>query len=494
VLDLSVKNKFQLIVLLILGVALAGGVYLSQRSQETRRGAAGGEKVILFMPDERNLKVGEVLETTIVVGTEPGYGLSAATLNIKYNPQVVDFQTADALSYFGIFSETGVSGDKNFDLVYKPGGATFGPVSLVKLRFLAKVAGAVDLNVGGNIDLLDAENNTLSAVGRKHKIVFLTSEMVAKPNYVVEGNPVVIPSGTVCKEGVNTLKMDENYSCDSGGGYRYANCECYDGFGARIGSEDGCYNYGEMAELARKECVGRSNCSTIPIPGSDVSLSLSLLGNEPAVVGKPFKIGVDFNSIDSKVRVSGLKLKFNYNTDYVSDAKWRPGIFSQVGSTDTDIQSLVGGELDLNLVSMKQGDELLSSGRVAEIELMPTFPKVMDGATFNVYLDVVEVVGVDINGKSKSFGVKERTISLPVSVVLRKPTITDMCRFCPEGERILGDANCDNSVSMLDFEVWRSAKHDLTPISIMAMANLDCSSDGVMMADFEVWRKAMFDK
>ncbi|MFA6518232.1 MAG: hypothetical protein WCV93_01090 [Candidatus Shapirobacteria bacterium] len=283
------------------------------------------------------------------------------------------------------------------------------------------------------------------------------------------------------------------------------NCACTPRFGCT--SDSGCESW-ERCDVARNVCLSNTCDIDADCPSdrrcinrvclsktvSEDIVSLSMSGVSQAVVGQPFVVTIKYNTGDLNKKVSGLKMTFK-----VPSGSFK--ILSNMVSDDfkgTGSSTLVTGDgmtssVEFNLVSLKTFEELKSSGVAVEIKIMPLVTGVFVGSEDGaIRLFTTEVVGKTVSGGSISYPIGGE-VNLPITVVSGPTISADICRFCPSGERLVGDANCDGAPSMLDFEVWRSAMFDKTPLSQRAMADMDCTGD-VKMLDFEVWRSAFFDK
>jgi formylmethanofuran dehydrogenase subunit C len=118
--------------LLVLLVALAGGVYLSQKNQEMRRGAAGKEGSVLFVPDNREIKVGKEFEAKILVDVKKmagvGWDLNDGRIFVSYDRAVGQYLGVEAEAGFKV-DELAYHTQSNGDWVdeaYRPESGDFG--------------------------------------------------------------------------------------------------------------------------------------------------------------------------------------------------------------------------------------------------------------------------------------------------------------------------------------------------------------------------------
>jgi hypothetical protein len=100
-----------------------------------------------------------------------------------------------------------------------------------------------------------------------------------------------------------------------------------------------------------------------------------------------------------------------------------------------------------------------------------------------------QVSGLDSNGKSTLFGIAYGT-NQSISI-----TSDAKCAICANGQKSKGDANCDGTVDLLDFEYWRSEAFDKGGMtgttSTTWMSDFSCDSKADLL-DFEVWRATVF--
>lgn len=243
-------------------------------------------------------------------------------------------------------------------------------------------------------------------------------------------------------------------------------------------------------------CVLQKPTVTLTPGAAWVNLSVEDNENDgPEMVGERFKVRINYNS-GGTGKVSGMRLALKV-----------PGRFRlesvEPNKNEFNFVSGSGVSGEINLTALNSTVNLKSSGLAAEAILMPLVPGGGTAVDEMVRLAVYEMVGVDGGGKSVSYKIANELVTLPITVVA-KPTPTpmatstptpkpDICKFCPSGRRMDGDANCDGKVSMLDFEIWRSGSYDGTLLSQTGMADMDCNGK-VNLLDFEVWRRAMYDK
>jgi hypothetical protein len=228
--------------------------------------------------------------------------------------------------------------------------------------------------------------------------------------------------------------------------------------------------------------------------GAEIRPGLNLTTGQVRV-GEVFKVDLKFTTSEGKVSGVATGIAFDkskFRAEKVITAK--QGMpFSTVGRAEINNEA---GRVDLDLLTSGPSDKLTSKGLIASImfkALVATDLKNSSGSTIALYPR--EIIGVSSDNKSIKFRL-DGAGSLTM-VVLPTPTATptpaDICRFCPTGKRLIGDADCNSKIELFDFNVWRGAMYDAVPLSQLAMGDMDCNKK-VELLDFETWRSAMYDK
>ncbi len=91
---MRIKN---ILVILILIATLAGAGFLVKNNQETRSGASFANVEALFLPNEKTLKVGEKLTTTLMIDTKDRL-LTGADLRVRYEQSVLKLESVEVVT------------------------------------------------------------------------------------------------------------------------------------------------------------------------------------------------------------------------------------------------------------------------------------------------------------------------------------------------------------------------------------------------------------
>jgi hypothetical protein len=186
------------------------------------------------------------------------------------------------------------------------------------------------------------------------------------------------------------------------------------------------------------------------------------------------------------MKVSAVNTQIIYNTDYFDFVESVPTNGTSVLKNTVDKTT---GKVTVYVSWSKPIDSLPVSPIVTNIKF-----KVKKAGIGSFRFDsgyASEVSGINSEGQSSG---------LPIIMTSATPfiTITDVksCSACISGlARSVGNANCDNAVNSVDFEIWRNEMFDKGGLAgtksstWKADFSCDLSVSGI---DFEIWRSTVF--
>ena len=149
-----IKKNLKIFVLLFLVVALAAGVTLVQRMQETRRGAAGTGLPINFSSPKTDYEIGETITAYVDISQPNGKVISNFLLKINYDSSRLLLKTTSGNNAKA--TDNIILDDYNTDTpgeIFTYGGvdvfSTEGSVRIIKLEFEAKQTGVANVTLNG---------------------------------------------------------------------------------------------------------------------------------------------------------------------------------------------------------------------------------------------------------------------------------------------------------------------------------------------------------
>jgi len=227
---MKIKN---ILLIVILITALVGASFLVKNNQETRSGASFANVEALFLPNEKTLKVGEKLTTTIMIDTKDRL-MTGADLRIKYDQSVLELESAEVMTgdnpsmsknpnaWLKRKDEVIVSNINNQKGIYEIVGANTekdtsdlpkGVVSIVKLNFVAIANGQAmvgldtsyeNIVTGYNPSGSDQELSVDKISSAIYKVAGLESRITQAPGEV---------ECSWCGEACIEASEKENFAC-----------------------------------------------------------------------------------------------------------------------------------------------------------------------------------------------------------------------------------------------------------------------------------------
>jgi len=160
VIDLFMKNLFKVLSVFLLVGALAGGVYLASKSQETRRGATANETSVSVLPSEIKKNNGEEVVAHVYVnsGLETDK-VSGIELTIKYGSMLQLVETTTHANYDLIKSEP-LEGGVKYSIISKTtaGSEVGGSFEIATLKFKAVADGEGMIEPSGRLVVMTADD------------------------------------------------------------------------------------------------------------------------------------------------------------------------------------------------------------------------------------------------------------------------------------------------------------------------------------------------
>lgn len=162
------KSIIRVFGFLILIAALAGGVYLAGKNQETRRGAAANDTVISFLPETGTFDKGKKVPVSVWVDTgKTTDTMTGAELQVSFDRSTLAYDSYEMLTTkYSLLQESnneidGGRGPLNFTLVAL-GGEQGGAVNLMKINFKSLNDGVAKVSLASGNILVKGQTATWS--------------------------------------------------------------------------------------------------------------------------------------------------------------------------------------------------------------------------------------------------------------------------------------------------------------------------------------------
>lgn len=201
------KNKINILIILVLVAALAGAGALVKKSQETRSGATFANVQALFLPAADTVAVGDKFITTLVIDAST-HLLTGADLRVKYDPEkltldsttvltkenftggVVWLQNPDEVVVSEIDLNTGTFRLVGTNMQKEATNLPTGIINIVKLNFIAKANGQAE------VTLDDSYGNIIAGYNSAGSDQELKIEKVTGASYTIAAAATVMPTVT----------------------------------------------------------------------------------------------------------------------------------------------------------------------------------------------------------------------------------------------------------------------------------------------------------
>ncbi len=143
------KKNIKVLVLAFLVVALGAAVLVVQRTQETRRGAAGSGLPVIFSPADGTYQVGDTITTHIDIGQPAGKSVSTFILKVTYDSQLLRLKTTagTAKATDNIVVNTFSPSGNEISIIGGTNSFTSGNLRAIRLEFEAKQEGSVGVGL-----------------------------------------------------------------------------------------------------------------------------------------------------------------------------------------------------------------------------------------------------------------------------------------------------------------------------------------------------------
>ncbi len=176
--------------IIILIAALAGAGFLVKNNQETRSGASFANVEALFLPNEKTLKVGEKLTTTLMIDTKDRL-LTGADLRVKYEQSVLKLESVEVVTkeneviLSNINQENGIYELVAANTEKETSDLPKGVVSIVKLNFVAIANGQAKVSLDTSYGNMVTGYNTTGSdqelkVGTISSAIYRVAELEAR--------------------------------------------------------------------------------------------------------------------------------------------------------------------------------------------------------------------------------------------------------------------------------------------------------------------------
>ncbi len=167
------KKVFSLLSAILVIAAIGGAVYLVQKNQETRRGAAANETSSTILPSTISKAVGDTLLVTVTINTgSTADAMSGAEFEINYDNTKIEYLNSETQNGFQMVNSTINSGSKlTYKMVYLGSEIKSSAVQMVKINFKALSGGDQNINlsnvkiqISGQATTWDVTTNTSSTI------------------------------------------------------------------------------------------------------------------------------------------------------------------------------------------------------------------------------------------------------------------------------------------------------------------------------------------
>lgn len=204
------KLMLKLVPILLLLGALGGGMYLSQRRQETRREAYFAGVSALFLPDARTVGVGEEFVSTMKLSSADKY-VEGVDVKVKYDAavlEVVRVEMAGDLGFTEVVNNKSTAGRIDWsgvDMRTDTAALKKGVFDVLKITFKGKSVGVAE------VDLDSAAGNMVTGrnPGSDDVQFSITS---TKARYTVGGGTTTItPTPRLSRSGITGAWMDDTF-------------------------------------------------------------------------------------------------------------------------------------------------------------------------------------------------------------------------------------------------------------------------------------------
>lgn len=528
-------------ILLLLG-ALAGGVYLAGKNQETRRGAAANDTVISFLPETGTFDKGKKVPVSVWVDTgKTTDTMTGAELQVSFDRSTLAYDSYEMLTTkYSLLQESnneidGGRGPLNFTLVAL-GGEQGGAVNLMKINFKSLNDGVAKVSLASGNILVKGQTATWS-INKINSASYKIGKGGTKPTATPTGKK---PTNTPTLRPTSTpMTTPVQLSC---GKRCYNDKGCIGGLTCvplwwpcprlpdalktklqgdislspadidevmRICPEakdklDGGFKkiplfYGVCRNPA---CVGNPTCQcavrptltptvvpTVTPTVGPVSDSVGLVGtfdNKKVASGDIVEYNLAVNGGERRVSAANIKMLMMKNYFDVESLV--------VNQSATVLKKDVGGDgvntwINLSLSWNVSADALPKNPALLTVKLkakatgIPSI--IMDTSYAN------QITGLDLSGKSRSFNI------VPMNGWVEIVPAAPKCLVCAAGmpAKSKGNAYCDSKIDLLDFEYWRNEAFDKGGMSGVVSntwaSDFTCDTHADLL-DFETWRFTMF--
>lgn len=553
------KRLSKLLVMLLLIGALGAGLVLVRKNQETRRGATAAETSTSILPSEVSVQPGDDFKVSLLVNTGKDTDkLTGVEMTVSYDSTKIKYDsiTVDATSGYSLLNDIATvdngAGKLTINMVAM-GAEKSGAINLAKLNFKALGGGtgtikvsAAKVLVSGQASTWDVSKHDASVIKMDGPLTTsmpvdptvtpkitailpaVTATIGPKPTVIL---PVVTPSskcnsrcqkdadcgnGMICKPlwwscetpvPTGVVSSIQNKELLSSGSVDKIISVCPDVEKVLISSSTSpgsAVAPSSMGMCRNPKCINDLDCNCggdlpritptrAPIGTIVPNLSAVISGKFEAdsyLVGGLVPAEVVITSGSGKVSGADVAIVFDATTLNLDTVQLDSSVYSLVNKQIDNTK----GKLVVGVVASRPANELMNTVRLKLSFKARAVGKAnlkLDGTYTNL------VAGINNSGASVSFAVVSGSWGVADIVSAEVPIV---CKKCSgEPSKAKGNSNCDRSVNMLDFEIWRNEAYDQGGledaqkgvVSNKWNADFDCNGK-VMLVEFEIWRRTVY--
>jgi hypothetical protein len=195
------KSFFKFISFVLVLAAVAGGVYLVMKNQETRRGATANATSTSVLPANVSTKTGDNFNVHVWVNTGANTDkLVGAEFIVKFDPSLIKYVSSNVVANnYQILNEVSAdNGELEFKIVSMSGEKS-GAIDLVKLNFKSLGgAGKIEVKTGGKM-MISGQSNMWD-IATNNLMNYSTANTTTTPTTSVTPTTTVTPTATTTQQ------------------------------------------------------------------------------------------------------------------------------------------------------------------------------------------------------------------------------------------------------------------------------------------------------
>lgn len=527
------KKISKWLVMLLLVGALVAGMILVNKNQETRKGATAAETSTSILPSEITAQPGDDFKVNLWVNTGKDTDkLTGVEITVSFDAAKVKYESmvVDAASGYSLVNDIATvdngAGKLTLNMVAM-GAEKGGAINLAKLNFKALGGGTGAIKVSVAKVLVSGQASTWDVSKHNASVILMDGPLSTAMPYE---DPTITPKITAILPAVTATPVPGgacNKRCQ-----KDADCPSLMTCKPLWWSCNVPVPTGVVSKIQNKEVLSVNEVKTISTACPDVEKLLISDSVVPGAKVAPALVGMCrnlscVNDLDcncdsgpvanisgalkagsyqmgslipvevlvfvSAGKVSGADMTILFDAEKLSleNVQIDPSVYSLLNKQIDNVK----GKLIVGVVASRPASELLY-----RFKLNLTFKaKALGKAALSLdrtYANL-QVTGINASGVSMGFPV---VLGNWDSIEIKDATDLIVCKKCSgEPAKSKGNANCDDKVNMLDFEIWRNEAYDQGGLSdaqkgiLSNKWNADFDCDGkVMLIEFEIWRRTVY--